>query len=499
MNSGGEINKKGAEAILADLDALLDSLLDTPTAIMSDDEFIDHMREFEAFARKVAVVQHRFAQAVADRGLAQRYGFSPTAGVRSFLVETLNLSRGDAAARANAAEHLDDRRFSPNGYLPPALPLTAAAQAAGEVSADHVRVIISVMDRIPASVEQQSRTEAEERLVESARVCTPDGLKKVGARILAFLDPDGKLTSDRDRARMRSLVRSTQRIDGMIEFKGLFNPEATAFLDTMLAKWARPGMCNPEDPDSPMVADPDGDDRSLVEAAAARDTRSQAQRNHDALLAYLKHGGPETLGKHRGIPVSVVLTMTVEDVEKASGCATTATGGTVPMKTALEMAEGSIPTLMVFDHTQNKPLHLAPGVRLANKWQRLARIATDRGCTRPGCSAPATMCQMHHVLGFAQGGLTHIENLTLACDQCHGRITGTAAGWETEVLDHNSDHPGRVGWRAPAHVDPTGLLEVNHVHHPDEVLYQADVRIEARRQHESRSDTARSAAPEPPW
>ncbi|MFI6871796.1 hypothetical protein ACIBH2_33400, partial [Nocardia sp. NPDC050406] len=81
----------------------------------------------------------------------------------------------------------------------------------------------------------------------------------------------------------------------------------------------------------------------------------------------------------------------------------------------------------------------------------------------------------------------------------HARITGTQSGWETEVLDGNSDHPGRVGWRAPAHVDPTGLLEVNHVHHPDEVLYQADVRIEARRRRESRPDTGRPAAPEPPW
>jgi len=49
----------------------------------------------------------------------------------------------------------------------------------------------------------------------------------------------------------------------------------------------------------------------------------------------------DTLGSHRGIPVTTVLTMRVSDVERLSGVATTATGGTVPMTEALRLAERS--------------------------------------------------------------------------------------------------------------------------------------------------------------
>ena len=58
----------------------------------------------------------------------------------------------------------------------------------------------------------------------------------------------------------------------MSKISGLLDPEARATIDAVLAKWAAPGMCNPED------------QAACVEHRFA-DTRSQGQRNHDALKA----------------------------------------------------------------------------------------------------------------------------------------------------------------------------------------------------------------------
>jgi Domain of unknown function (DUF222) len=58
--------------------------------------------------------------------------------------------------------------------------------------------------------------------------------------------PDGDF-SDVDRARRRHLILGRQQADGMSTISGLLDPEARATIDAVLAKWAAPGMCNPDD------------------------------------------------------------------------------------------------------------------------------------------------------------------------------------------------------------------------------------------------------------
>lgn len=42
-------------------------------------------------------------------------------------------------------------------------------------------------------------------------------------------------------------------------------------------------------------------------------------------------------------------------------------------------------------------------------------FANDRGCTKPGCDAPAYHSQAHHVTAWTSTGRTDITELTLAC------------------------------------------------------------------------------------
>ncbi|MEV6773850.1 DUF222 domain-containing protein [Nocardia sp. NPDC051030] len=459
----------------------VDALFEASLTAVPESGIAALLREIETSTRRLAALGHRLLVEVCERSIPQRVGAgSPV----RYLEETLLLSHADAVARVKAAKQLGTWHDVGGQALDAVLAHTAKAQAAGEISADHARVIAKITDRIPNGVSREDREAAEQILVELARSATPDDLPKAGERIIAHLDPDGTLTDDTDRARMRGVVLGRQRADGMSPIKGEITPMLRALLDPVLAKLARPGMCNPDDPQSPWTAD-DSVTREQVEEAAARDNRSVAQRNHDALQAFLRpEMGPDNLGSHRGLPVSAIFTMSVAELDQAAGVVTTASGGTVSIPEALKLAEKALPVLALFDH-QGMPLHLGRGKRLANAAQRLALIAAERGCTRPGCNAPATLAAVHHITEWAEGGTTDIENLTLACDHCHALVSDGPGGWRTVKLGGDSDFPGRTGWIAPTHINPTGIPRVNLRHHSKELITQARSRIRAREERDA--------------
>ena len=53
---------------------------------------------------------------------------------------------------------------------------------------------------------------------------------------------------------------------------------------------------------------------------------------------------------------------------------------------------------------------------------RTALIARDGGCRFPGCGAPVSWCDAHHIRARIQDGPTVIDNLVLLCRRCHRRI-----------------------------------------------------------------------------
>ncbi|MBB5914765.1 hypothetical protein BJY24_003632 [Nocardia transvalensis] len=478
MSSSGGIEGRAAGPLYS---AVTD-LLELPLTPLTDDEVVDVMRDVERCVRMLVSVRHRLLIEASERSLPARFGLK---SLKKFLMETLRLASADAGARVHQASWVGTFHDMTGQPTDPRLPHTAEALAAGEISADHARGVAAVMNRVPRGVSEEDREAAEQVLAEFARSGSPDDVGKVGYQLLAHLDPDGRLTTDHDRARMRGVIVGRQRPDGMSPIRGEITPVLRALLDPLLAAYARPGVCNPEDPDSPSVDVGNADPRTLAEAAG-RDRRSTAQRNHDALTALLSSGViTGELGSHRGMPVATVLTMNVEDVEHLSGVATTATGGTVPIGDALALAERSQPFLAVFDHS-GLPLHLGRMKRLASRAQRVALIAALRGCSRPGCDAPASLCAVHHVLEYRKGGRTDLDNLTLACDACHALIHDGPGGWKTVVEGDNSPYAGRVAWIAPPHIDPQQIPQLNHRHHADELFAEVLTRIHTRNQRERR-------------
>jgi hypothetical protein len=43
-------------------------------------------------------------------------------------------------------------------------------------------------------------------------------------------------------------------------------------------------------------------------------------------------------------------------------------------------------------------------------WKAL--VARDGGCKVPGCGRPPAWCEAHHIVHWAQGGLTNLDNLS---------------------------------------------------------------------------------------
>ncbi|MEE9177425.1 MAG: DUF222 domain-containing protein [Acidimicrobiia bacterium] len=75
---------------------------------------------------------------------------------------------------------------------------------------------------------------------------------------------------------------------------------------------------------------------------------------------------------------------------------------------------------------------------------RRAVIARDRHCTAPGCGRSARWCDVHHIVFWADGGETVLDNLCLLCRYHHTLIHKQQA----QDLDHR-EPPVSAGRRRP--------------------------------------------------
>jgi hypothetical protein len=68
------------------------------------------------------------------------------------------------------------------------------------------------------------------------------------------------------------------------------------------------------------------------------------------------------------------------------------------------------------------PLDVGRTQRTATAAQRRALAVRDGGCIIPGCPIPAEACQTHHLVEWAEGGATSVENMALLCWAHHRQV-----------------------------------------------------------------------------
>jgi len=96
--------------------------------------------------------------------------------------------------------------------------------------------------------------------------------------------------------------------------------------------------------------------------------------------------------------------------------------GAIPAELAQRLACDADVWRAVLDPVTGLPLDVGREQRLVPHWMRKALHARDRGCRWPGCDAPAAWSDAHHLLAWALGGETNIDNLLLLCRYHHVRV-----------------------------------------------------------------------------
>jgi hypothetical protein len=242
----------------------------------------------------------------------------------------------------------------------PLLAKTAAAQAAGAIGVEHVAILRGFFTKLPGWVDPAAtREQSEATLVEVAAGFGPDELGKAAALLAVLIDQDGPEPDDAERARRRTLEVGRQQGDGMATVSGQVDPQWLATWEPILAKLAAPGMGNPEDC-APRVSG------TPSQAQIDGDTRSYGQRVHDAFLAIGRHVlSSGELGQHHGLPATIIVSTTLQDLQAAAGSAVTAGGSVLPMSEVIRLASHAVHYLVVCDEHTSEVLHCGRAKRIA--------------------------------------------------------------------------------------------------------------------------------------
>jgi hypothetical protein len=318
---------------------------------------------------------------------------------RSWLIEEQFLAPEEAGRRLNVARAL------------PFHPILAAAFAAGQLSHDHVRVILGCLRKLPIELRQI----AESELTEAAQAVDPTSLGRAcrELRVRVGADEDAEAAAQRQYESRWATVNRT--FEGMIHLEAMLDPEAGATLQAAL--------------------------EPLLHPAGEIDLRTAGQRRADALteLARLALDAAQ-LPDHNGERPQVTVTISYRELcEQLAagqlGNAMISGKYAISPSTARTLAcdAGIIPAVL---GGASEILDLGRATRTWSKAQRRAARLRDGGCVFPKCQAGLERCQLHHLKFWTlHHGPTDINNSAHLCHYHHHlvhhspwTITRNAAG-----------------------------------------------------------------------
>ena len=424
------------EEILAELD-LLDDAQNRLTArrfeLLRHLDDVRHAQEIGARdTAELISLRHRL-----DRRVVRRDVRTAQALARYPIVASRLAGEGRTSGFDSGTVGLDQRRASK---------VDAVVLNPGQAA-----VIAEVLDQAPATTRSDDLVVAEAELVIAARTLLPAELKRLGAGVLNALDPDGPeptagMASDQaDRLDPVEQAHAAQTLwwlpgssvapDGSgarirgVRLGGFLTGEHAELLQTLVDAAAKPRRTPSGDPD----------------------IRTLGQRRAEAFCVILRAAAASggELPAHGGIKPHLSITIRYDDLLDAARSRRHA--GDVVFTEPLSAGEvrriacdaGIIPVVL---GSESQPLDVGREERLVTPAIRRAVIARDGGCVIPGCEAPPGHCDAHHLVHWADGGPTSIDNLALVCPPHHRAIhRGT---WRVTITD------GRVHTHRPPWADP---------------------------------------------
>ncbi|MGN7969603.1 DUF222 domain-containing protein [Microbacterium sp. 22296] len=349
------------------------------------------------------------------------------------------LALREVASELAAAENLSDRSMQTQigraMTLVDDYPHTLAAWEAAAITRAHVHAILDIGAPLPV----EARAEFDLLAVATAEDLSPGRLRSRLAMLAERLHPT-TLTERHHRGRDTRSVRLIPGVDGMSDL--------VATLPTVLAV----GIYDRLTQQSRAIIDARGSSPETAEALT--DERTTAQLRADILADLLLTAAPEadptrtddgpgTLGTLRAriqviVPALTMLAPENENLDPAELVG----HGPLDARTAKTLAET---TTLPWDRVITHPL--TGTVLHTDTYHRTTAIdrhlrARDRHCRFPGCTTPATRCDIDHTHDHALGGTTTITNLAHLCQRHHTQKHLTR--WTVK------QHPGGVlHWTSP--------------------------------------------------
>jgi hypothetical protein len=369
---------------VGELASALDALSAVDLDEFSDAELLDSARELITAAHRVHAQLTRVVRRSDVRGASEHDG-AKTA--RAWL---RGVPRISGAWAGDLVRH---------GRVLEFLPATATAFAEGWIGPDQVEVIAVIAEPANLDLARAQGIDVgavEDALVQLACVGTHRQLQQAVGEYLAKLDPDG-IEPDPTTEREVTLV---QHPDGTWTIGGHLDAVGGQKVATALESVQAASRC-------------------------AGDKRTRAQRTGDALvqLADNQLAGGE-LPVLRGTRPQVIVTVPLSDLsgcDTSPGAAQTSTGAAISAARARWVACDAGITRIVLD-PDGLPLDVGRTQRIVPPHIRRAAVLRDAGCVFAGCEAPVWFCDVHHLLHWAQGGRTSLENSALLCERHHTKV-----------------------------------------------------------------------------
>ena len=398
-----------------------------------------------ALVATVAELQERIDVALPAERPTTRYGCR---SIRELVQRTTRASGRTAGDLLRAARALHQPLAPSTGeVLAAEYPALREAVADGVVGLDALAGVVATLES--ARCERGARMAADAELAASARGAgldagpspSADDLRLQAQVWAIYLDQDGAEPRDARALRKRGITMGVCR-DVLVPIRGNALPEVAGQLRRLFDSILNPKGDGPDAPDGPHFVELDD---GPVEAVA--DTRSRAQKQHDALATILsvaaRAGELPTLG---GAAPTLVVSVTADDFDAGRGHAHV-DGCDEPLSLAVARQVACTGAVQrVTTDSAGRILDIGIADRVFAAHQRKAITLRDGGCIIPGCHVPAAWCEIHHVIEHAKGGPTHTDNGVLLCWYHHRTID--SSGWKVRMRAGVPEVRGPSWWDA---------------------------------------------------
>lgn len=409
------------------------------------------------------------------------FGESSTEG---FLRTSAPMTPGQARSDVAAA-----RSVAPSGTL------AAMAQqlAQGEVTRAHVDVSVRCLDAIPGALQStpQQRRVICRFLTDLGPTGHSQDLRRAAGALLDRLAPEVQDQFDPAALDRRYLDLATDQT-GMVVGRFALDAVAGATLRAAIDAVSAPAPADRMVGGSSCPARDSGGgqdvgaDRGVLGVAVAvdalgRDDRTARQRRADALTLLVGTAMAAEAPRRGERPRVVVHT----SADQLAALSPAGLAGPARTESGQQLGGGALRRLAcdavlqrVVRGGDGSPLaaaslSLGREQRLATVPQRRALAARDRGCVVPGCGAQPGWCDAHHIVHWADGGPTDLDNLVLLCGTHHSGVhSGTwavrmAADGIPEVVPPARLDLHRRPRRAPHHHVGAAVHALDTARHPD--------------------------------